>query len=150
MRSLLLQSTPTQADLSMARYLIPRLITFITDTEAEDPEQARSLVAHSLSLYVGTLPKDQVSTAMALVIPTLMARATTEGDDLYRETSARLLELAAVDQDAFRSVVGALSSAQRALLEEVVRSGRLASANADNAASDNAQPTIALKMNFGG
>jgi hypothetical protein len=46
---------------------------------------------------------------MALVVPTLLARAANEeGEDteVERETSARLLELAGVDQAAFRGVVG--------------------------------------------
>lgn len=130
--------------------MIPRLIAFVTDTESEDPEKARSLVAHTLALYVGVVDKDKKAAAMSLVIPTLMTRATAEGEGLYRETSARLLELAAADQDAFRSVVASLSAAQRGLLEEVIKSGRQTAANNDNGDDDDGQPTIALKMNFGG
>ncbi len=87
---------------------------------------------------------------MALIIPALMTRATAEGEELYQETSARLLALAAVDQEAFRGIVGAMSAAQRGLLEEVIRSGRLDSSNSNKASADESgQPTIALKMNFG-
>lgn len=87
---------------------------------------------------------------MSLVIPTLMARATAEGEDVYRETSSRLLELAAVDQDSFRSIVGSLSNAQRSFLEQVIRYGRQEASTADTDSGDGGQPTIALKMNFGG
>ncbi|KAF7556071.1 hypothetical protein G7046_g6405 [Stylonectria norvegica] len=150
-RSLLLQPTPTAADLSIARFLFPRLIAFITNADPDDPEQARSLVAHSLCQYVGTVDKSRVPTAMSLVIPTLMARATAEGDDVYGETSARLLELAAVDQATFRIVVGAMSDSQKTFLEEVIRSGRQTSDAADKAAARaGGQPSIALKMDFGG
>lgn len=136
--------------MTVARYLIPRLIPFVTNVEPEDPEHARSLVAHSLCLYVGTVDAERAPAAMSLVIPMLMARATAEGEDLYSEISSRLLEVAAMSQDAFRSIVGAMSAAQRTLLEEVVRSGRQASSNTKQDASDSSgQPTIQLKMNFG-
>ncbi|KAK5990286.1 Pof6 interactor 1-like protein [Cladobotryum mycophilum] len=150
-RSLMLQGAPTTADLSIARYLFPRLVAFVTDAEPEDPERARSLVSHTLCLYVASVKSDRVSAAMSTVIPTLMTRANGEGEEVYAETSARLLELAAVDQGVFRAIVGGLSGGQRAFLEEVIQSGRRAGSDANKAAvSDSSQPTIALKMNFGG
>jgi hypothetical protein len=92
---------------------------------------------------------------MALVVPALLARASSEsanGGDatgVYRETSARLLELASADQNAFRGVVGAMSETQKAFMEEVIRSGRHAG-GVQKSGGEGAQPTIALKMNFGG
>ncbi|KAJ4304287.1 hypothetical protein N0V88_001900 [Collariella sp. IMI 366227] len=96
-RSLLLSSSlpPSQ---SLTRHLLPRLLTFLTDADPEDPERARSLVAHFLCQYVSTLSKDHAPIAMALVLPALLARAWSEGREVYRETSARLLELAGADQ----------------------------------------------------
>lgn len=150
-RSLLLQSRPTAADLSVARYLFPRLVSFVTNAEAEDPERTRALLAHTLCLYVGSLQPERRAVAMSVVIPTLMARATGEGEEVYQETSARLLELAAVDQQAFRAIVGAMSGGQRAFLEEVIRSGRQAANGSDKASADvSQQPSITLKMDFGG
>merc|ERR1712000_551549 len=95
--------------------------------------------------------KGRVSAAMALLIPTLLNRTTTEGEGLYSETSSRLLELAAIDQEVFRAVVGGMSAGQRSFLEEVIRSGQLASRTTVREASDgdSGQPTIALKMDFG-
>ncbi|TQV94566.1 HEAT repeat protein [Cordyceps javanica] len=150
-RSLLLQSSPSSSDVTIARYLVPRLIAFVTNVEPEDPEQARSLIAHSLCLYAGVVNTERTPAAMSLVIPMLMARATAEGEERYPETSARLLEVAAINQDVFRSIVGAMSTAQRGLLEEVVRSARQASSNASQNNTDaSGQPAIQLKMNFGG
>jgi len=149
-RSLLLQPKPTAADQSMARYLLPRLISFVTNTDSEDPERARPLVAQTLTSYVAAaVSRDHAPVAMALVVPTLLARAAGEdGDAVYRETSARLLELAGVDQAAFRAVVASMSDAQKAFMEEVIRSGR----QTGPAVQDEVvgQPTIALKMDFGG
>ncbi|QPH01774.1 hypothetical protein C2857_005977 [Epichloe festucae Fl1] len=150
-RSLLLQSSPTSSDQSIARYLFPRLIAFVTNVEPEDPERARFLVAHTLCLHVGTIPKSRVPAAMGLVIPTLMTRAAGEGEELYQETSTRLLELASTDQEAFRATVGALNSGQRTFLEEVIRSGQQAGNNGDDSSASNlGQPSITLKMEFGG
>lgn len=133
------------------RYLLPRLISFITNVEPEDPEGARSQVALGLCLYTGTVSKDRVPAAMALVIPALMTRTTAEGEELYQETSARLLSLAAIDQEAFRGIVNAMSAAQRGLLEEVIRSGRQKTSNENKVSADEGgQPSITLKMDFGG
>ncbi|KAM0241340.1 hypothetical protein ACHAP5_007677 [Fusarium lateritium] len=149
-RTLLLQPSSTSADLSIARYLFPRLTAFVTDTDPEDPENARALVAHTLCQYAGAVDKGRRLAAITVVIPTLMARATAEGEEVYHETSARLLELAAMDQDMFRAVVGGMSDGQKSFLEEVIRFGRQNKGQASKAvAGESGQPSIALKMDFG-
>jgi len=87
---------------------------------------------------------------MALVIPTILSRASSEGEGegLYQETSSRLLELAAVNQQAFRSVVGELSESQRAFMEEVLRAGQKTRRKVERE-EGREEPTIALRMNFG-
>ncbi|KAK4123547.1 ARM repeat-containing protein [Parathielavia appendiculata] len=152
-RSLLLQPNPTLADQSLARHLLPRLLTFVTDTNPEDPENARALVAHALCGYVATLSNNdaRAPVAMALVLPALLARAMSEGEEVYRETSGRLLELASADQNAFRGVVGGMSEGQRGFLEEVIRSGRQPDGRGKVGGEDGVrEPSIALKMDFGG
>lgn len=146
----MLQGSRTAADLSIARYLFPRLVAFVTDVESEDPERARWLVIHTLCLYVASVEPSRMLAAMSMVIPVLMAHATGEGTKAYKETSIRLLEVAAIDQGAFRAVVGGLSGGQRAFLEEVIRSGQDAANVSDKTTADGSgQPTITLKMNFG-
>jgi hypothetical protein len=146
-----LQASPTTADHTIARHLLPRLIAFVINTDPEDPENARALVSHSLVQYVLMLPAAHVPVAMALVVPTLLARAAAEGGErLYRETSARLLELAGKDQTAFRGVVGAMNEGQRAFMEEVIRSGRQPGSDGRDLGEETDKPTIALKMDFGG
>ncbi|KAK2605392.1 hypothetical protein N8I77_008231 [Diaporthe amygdali] len=152
-RSLLLQSKPTVADETISRFLLPRLIAFVTTTDREDPEHARSLVAHTLSQYVGVVSKDHTAIAMSLVLPTLLSRAASEGPEdknIYRETSARLLELASVEQASFRGIVAGMSDGQKAFMEEVIKSGRTNENVEKETDSGSGQPTIALKMNFGG
>ncbi|KAI1504241.1 armadillo-type protein [Biscogniauxia marginata] len=155
-RSLMLQPSPTLADQSIARYLLPRLIAFVVDTGPEDPENARNLVAHTLTQYVSAVGggggdgDGHAKIAMSVVVPMLLSRAASDGAELYHETSARLLELASADQAAFRGVVAAMSEGQKAFMEEVIRSGRQTGGPADKGTGDRGQPTIALKMDFGG
>ncbi|CAJ2506869.1 Uu.00g080550.m01.CDS01 [Anthostomella pinea] len=148
-RSLLLQASPTPAAQSVARYLLPRLVAFVADTDPEDPEGARKLVAHTLTQYVSIVGKDHAQIAMSIVAPTLLSRAASEGAEVYHETSARLLELASADQTGFRGVVSAMSEGQKAFMEEVIRSGRQ-TGDAGRDTGNAGQPTIALKMDFGG
>lgn len=130
----------------------------MTNTEPEDPEQARALIAQTLTQYVAVVSKDHQAIAMSLVMPTLLSRAASEGGisnggaegmSIYRETSARLLELASADQTSFRGVVAGMSEGQKAFMEEVITSGRQSESVSKDVDVDNEQPTIALKMNFG-
>ncbi|CAN8097169.1 unnamed protein product [Discula destructiva] len=151
-RSLLLRSKATVADETITRFLLPRLIAFVTNTEPEDPEHARALIAHTLGQYVALVSADHKAIAMSLVVPTLLSRAASEGGtdaNIYRETSARLLELASADQASFRGVVAGMSEGQKAFMEEVITSGRQNESVQRDADADNGQPSIALKMNFG-
>lgn len=145
----------------------------MANTDPEDPEHARGLVAHTLTLYVASAAVGDSEThrqiAMSVIAPALLSRASTEGGaagaaggngvgvggdlTVYRETSARLLELASADQNAFRGVVTNMNEGQKAFMEEVIRSGQKAGggAGADRGADGNRdQPSIALKMDFGG
>ncbi len=99
--------------------------------------------------------------AMSVVAPALLSRAASEGSssgsgniststsEVYRETSARLLELASADQNAFRGVVANMNEGQKAFMEEVIRSGRQQDAGDRGDDTGRGQPSIALKMDFG-
>lgn len=150
-RTLLLTIHKTPADQSIARYLLPLLIAFVTNKSTEDPEAARSLVAHALTSFVTTLASSQKGVAMAVIIPTLLARANTEGEEVYKETSARLLDLAGSDQGSFRGVVAGLSEAQKGFLEGVVQKGReRRDVGKVGVEEEGREPSIALRMDFGG
>ncbi|RDL35275.1 ARM repeat-containing protein [Venustampulla echinocandica] len=149
-RTLLLHSPKTPADQSIARYLLPRLITFATNTENEDPENARALVSHALTAFVSTLSGPAKGVAISLIMPTILSRANSEGETVYKETSARLLELAASDQVAFRGVVGGMTDGQKQFMESVILAGRKAGpGKVDVESAEDKEPTIALRMNFG-
>ncbi|CZS92890.1 related to rat omega-conotoxin-sensitive calcium channel alpha-1 subunit rbB-I [Rhynchosporium agropyri] len=151
-RTLVLQSPKTPADQSITRYLLPRLISFTTATNIQDPENARSLVTHALTLYTTTLPSPQKAIAMSVIVPMLLSRANNEGKGVYQETSARLLDLAGSDQGAFRGVVGGMSVEQKGFMESVILKGRQSEGSVGKVTNEDSgkEPTIALRMDFGG
>lgn len=122
----------------------------MTATDPEDPENARRLVAHTLTQYVTSVDSDHAQIVMAVVAPALLSRASSEGSEVHHETSTRLLEMASADPAAFRGVVAAMTEGQKAFMEEVIKSGRANSdGNNKTAAGTSGQPSIALKMDFG-
>jgi hypothetical protein len=141
------------ADHSISRQLLPNLITFTTATDNEDPENARALVSHALTAFVTTLKAEQKPLAMGIIAPTLLERANKEGEAVYRETSARLLELAGADQVAFRNIVGGMTEEQKGFMESVIVAGRKAQAaqlaRGNSEREESGAPTIALRMDFG-
>ncbi|KAI9879672.1 MAG: hypothetical protein M1830_007779 [Pleopsidium flavum] len=160
-RSLLLIAPKSPTDQATGRHLLLRLLAFVTKTSSEDPENARALIAHALTSFVATLSAEQIPTALTLVIPALLSRASSEqGKSVYKETAARLLDLAGTDQAAFRGVVGMMTREQRAFMEEVIREGGggigrrgdggVGGGEARDGEVGRVEPTIALKMDFGG
>ena len=125
----------------------------MTDPSQADPENARGLVVRTLSSFASTLSPDfaRGAAAMSIIIPMLLTRAAGESEANFKETAARLLELASADQTAFRSVVGKMSGEQKALMEKVIRQGR-ASEGRDAGREDrdeSGEPSIALILDFG-
>ncbi|RQM06405.1 hypothetical protein DH86_00002242 [Scytalidium sp. 3C] len=141
----------TPADQSILRYLLPRLIEYVNNTESEDPENGRSLVAHALASFVTTLSGPSKAVAMSVIIPALLSRANKEGSDVYNETSARLLELAASDAASFKGIVANLGEEQKSFMESVITAGRSSGGGQRSPVANGTdkEPTIALKMNFG-
>lgn len=99
---------------------------------------------------MSTLSGPSKSVAISLIMPTILSRANNEGESVYKETSARLLELAASDQAAFRGVVANMTDGQKQFMESIIVAGRKAGpGKADGENSEDREPTIALRMNFG-
>jgi hypothetical protein len=155
LRSLLLISPKNETDEAIARYLIPRLLHFTVDTSLPDPENARSLTAHALTSFVTTTSGPASWAAMCIVIPMLLTRASAEGKVVYQETSVRLLELAGgALMPIFRGVVAKMSAEQRAFMETVIREGggdgKGSGRGRGLSGAEKEEPSIALKMTFGG
>ena len=150
-RTILLGSPKTPADQSIARYLLPRLIAFATNSENEDPENARALISQALTMFVSGLKGEQKGVGMAAIIPTLLERANKEGEESYEETSTRLLELASADQVSFRGVVSGMTEVQKGFMESVITKGRQTASTKGRGHDDGQgrEPTIALRMDFG-
>lgn len=138
-------------DQEIVKYLLPRLVTFVTtNLDSNDAElvQAQSGVCAVLTGFISTFMGEQSVVAMALVVPTLLARASSN-KDLWRETAGRLLELVGYDQGGFRRVVAGMGARQRGFLEEVLRSGAAGGREGqEEVRQQQGAPTIALRMNF--
>ena len=125
-------------------------VSFIAEAVGlEGLAESRNLAAQSLTMYAAKITKAQQPPAIALFMTGLLERAAKEGVNTHAETAARLLDLAAVDNASFRAIVTGMDGERKQLLEKILKSR----AGVQRATSDNGtdrEPTIALKMNFGG
>ncbi|KAI9375873.1 armadillo-type protein [Aspergillus egyptiacus] len=163
-RSILLSpAAKSPTDEVVARYLLPRLISFLVGTPSEsgdvsnDPENSRIIIARTLVSCVtnaNIIPASEQATSIALVLSCLLARAKREGGAVHKETAAYLLELAKTNQQVFRALVASMKPDQKGLLEEILRSidvGAGSGTNQDaqgNMQTGEQQPSIALRFDF--
>ncbi|KAK0789335.1 hypothetical protein LTR59_005894 [Friedmanniomyces endolithicus] len=130
--------------------LVAASTSFLAEgVELEGLEEGRTLTAQTLTTFASRVPTAQRPAAVALFANALLERASKGGSGTYQETGARMLDLAAADNPSFRAVVSAISGERKALLERILK----ARAGVQRGRSDmdgEREPTIALKMNFGG
>ncbi|KAL8977408.1 MAG: hypothetical protein Q9205_006784, partial [Flavoplaca limonia] len=164
LRSLLLTNPKNEMDEAVARYLFPRLVIFVaTPAEAAataanpDSESAKAIIAQTLTAFVALYTNDnrKAAAAMAVVLPTLLYRAKLNGEAVYSETATRhITELARGPLlPIFRGLVSGMDPEMRSLMERVIREGGggggSSKGDAGAGVEDGAEPTIALKFNFG-
>lgn len=129
--------------------LLSKTITFVaTPLTLEELGDTKTVMAQTLAMYVAKLPADQRPAAVALSIQALLERAMSDGPRVHQETATRLLELANVDNAAFRAVVGSMSGDRRHVLEHILKSSAGARRSNDDTGAGQ-EPTIALKLDFG-
>lgn len=148
-RSLLLLPKKGAFETGLAAQMLPQTLSFLANpSDVEGLEESRTTLAQTLASFISTLPEpDQRQLASKIIIPALLARAQKEPITIH-ETAARLLEIAAADQAAFRSVVAGLSAEQRSFIEGVLKSGQ-GPVRREVRSDEDEQPKIALKMDFG-
>lgn len=179
LRSILVASPKSPTDEAVARHLFSPLVHFTLDS-GPDPENCRSLIAHALTSWATSLPTTSThdpssepnsapptaAAAFAILIPMLLTRAGAEPapaatvaatiQPLFPETAARLLDLAGADPIAFRMTVARMDPNQRAFMEQVLKTGAVWVAQSrrgkvgDGEDGGSGEPSIALKLNFGG
>ncbi|CAI6333670.1 unnamed protein product [Periconia digitata] len=148
-RSLLLAPKKGPVETSIAKQLLPQILSFLVNPslDLEGLDESRTTLATALVAFISTLPTpDQRLVAAKVVVPALLARVRKE-TKASAETAARLMELAQADQATFRSVVGALEADDRTFMESVLKSGQSTGRKVESVESG--EPSIALKMNFG-
>lgn len=134
----------------LSSHILPLLLHFLTNpSEVEQTDQARSIIASSLTAFAIAAPSQaQKTTACSIVTTALLRRASVEGNAVWSETASRFLEMGAAMQVTFRSVVAALGTEHRALFQEIIRFGAGASRSQKSVQEVEREPTIALKMDF--
>ena len=150
-RSLLLLPKKGAAEMALTKHLLPQVLSFLANpSDVEGLDESRTVLAHALVAMISTLPSpEQKLTGMKLIMPALLARAQKEGNQVYVETAARLLEVAGVDAQGFRSVVEGMSGEQKAFMENVIKSGGAGQRRVVREERESEEPSIALKMDFG-
>jgi hypothetical protein len=146
---LLLANKGGGADEAVGAFLVPYLVNFATQpADAEGLEESRASISTTLANWVPTVSQAKIAVAMALILPTLLARAESEGSAVYPEVAGSILQLAGGEQTkgVFRNTVAGLDGQQRALLERVLREG--ATRERKEVREEGGEPSIALKMEF--
>ena len=156
LRSLLLTSPKSPTDEAIVRYIFPRMAFFMTDNSISDPENARSSIAQAITSYAVSVSRDseeglkQGFAVLSVVMPLLTARASEEGQSIYKETAALFLELANGEMlPAFRGVVAKMEAEQRSFMEAILKEGAMGAKRRSNVTEKEDEPSIALKMSFG-
>ncbi|KAK3700681.1 hypothetical protein LTR37_015870 [Vermiconidia calcicola] len=130
--------------------LLTRSIAFmITPSELGGLDESKSLIAQTLVMYAAKLTMNQRPAVIALFIQTLLGRAMQGGPKTHQESASRLLELANVNNASFRAVISTMEGEQKRSLETILKSSAGARRNNHDAENDR-EPTIALKLDFGG
>ncbi|KAL8863455.1 MAG: hypothetical protein Q9178_000136 [Gyalolechia marmorata] len=168
LRSLLLSNPKNETDEAVARYLLPRLITFVTTpsssptaeaTANPDTDAAKSSIVQALVAFVNLYAGDEqrAAAAMSIVLPTLLYRARVMGVAVYHDTATRITELArGALLPVFRGLVSGMDNEMRAFMEQVIREGgsggggKSGKGDGEMGAEEGTEPTIALKFDFGG
>ena len=158
MRSIVLFEPKSETGKAVTAYLFPRLVHFYVDSKQPDPEGARDIIAGTLVAYTVSISKDRnldagtkrntICAALSCVIPALLYRTEAVGKRAYEDAAGKLLLLAGADQGAFRVVVGRMERGMRGLMETVLREG--GGMGRRDVTEEKEEPTIALKMEFGG
>ncbi|KAL8847335.1 MAG: hypothetical protein Q9221_007618 [Calogaya cf. arnoldii] len=170
LRSLLLTNPKNETDEAIARYLFPRLVAITTTPVAArataadpDTENAKAMIAQALMAFVALYANDEsrAAAAMAVVLPALLCRAKIFGEAASNDTATRrITELARGPLlPVFRGLVSSMDPDMRSFMEQVLREGgggggggggRNGRGDAETGVEEGAEPTIALKFNFGG
>lgn len=155
MRSLLLTNPKTPCDETIGRALWIRLVPFISDPEAEDPEKVKPALTQALVAALVTMKGTGRFAAMSILVPMLLLRAKqlppgASAEGMRKESAVRLLELVTADSIAFKVTVGLLEEEQRTELESLLRATGVGKKHETaSAESVEAKPAIELRMDFG-
>ena len=131
------------ANIASSTLLAQGINFLLTPSNLEGIDESKALMAQTLTMFAA---KTKMPGATALVMQTLIARAVQEGQKVYQESAARLLELAQADAVGFRAVVGGLDAERKGVVEAILKSAGHGRQKGEVERSG--EPSIALKMDF--
>ncbi|KAK4505401.1 hypothetical protein PRZ48_003364 [Zasmidium cellare] len=134
-----------------ARVAFQHAIEFMSQApDLEGMDETKPVIGQTLTTYVSAkLPADRKPPAVVLAMNVFLTCAAKDGKASYPGIAARLLELAATDNGTFRSFVGSMAGEKKQLMEAILKS-QASSRGTRQDFSTEREPTIALKMDFGG
>lgn len=163
-RSLLCGPSKTPCDEAVSRSLWPRVLHFCLDASAEDPELVKTTLAQALVASVSTISTSAGQTAaISILVPSLLVRSkhvvpNGSTEDLGKISASCLLDLAAMNGQAFKVIVASLNEEQKLHLQTLLRSAGPGArkpnhmrtlTGADGIDEDgDSRPAIALRMDF--
>ena len=132
-----------------SRLFFSQSITFLLDPpETEGFGESKTAMAQTLTLYASRLAAPQKTAAVSLVANALLVLASKDGPKVHPGVATSLLELAATDSN-FRYIVANMPEEQKRFLEQILKSQAANRGGRQDSNTDH-EPTITLKMDFGG
>lgn len=143
-RTLLIQDVCT-------RLALQHTVDFMLQApDLEGMDDTKPVMGQTLTTYISAkLPAERKPPAVVLAMNVFLSCAAKDGKASYSGIAARLLELAATDNGTFRSFVGSMAGEKKQLMEAILKS-QASHRGARQDFSAEREPTIALKMDFGG
>ena len=125
------------------------LAFLILPSNLEGIEDSKSVVGKTLTRWACQAESSQRLAAISVLSQVFLARAIQIGPKSYPAMAARLLEMAGADGTVFRAIISGLQGEKKIKMEQILKSGAGIKSDGRDAEGDG-EPTIALKMDFGG
>ncbi|KAK9449409.1 armadillo-type protein [Limtongia smithiae] len=160
-RSLLITSNRSSFSQILGRRLLPQLVALSSrDDMVGAPGSENDVAAMAVTVcdilipFIKTLDGDRVAPAMAICIPIVLYAVKASQDEGSGDVSAQrrqLIDIANVDNLSFRTVISALSIAQRSQLDKVLKgaaTGGNGVSGFGGTAGNGDVPSIQLRTDF--
>lgn len=113
----------------------------------EELRDSQALMANLLTTYTGRVAQPRRAILLGLVLLAIVDWAQRCGLSVHEEATSRIVELSQLDSNAFRSAFASTSPQQKQFLHMLLKDRMNVRRSGDSVEQE---PTIALKLDFGG